>query len=146
MATTSKVWFIALHLALVVEVPARMLERNAELVATLERLHRLTGTTTETARTAVDEVLRGIEHSEDLSRMALLARSMTTGAAQDEGIDSVYWTAFWLCTKRLASRNDARSIQLLQIVSERAELGGGDLMVLRELMEDQSRRSRLPKE
>ena len=134
------------HLALVVEVSARMHERNAQLVATLERLHQLTGTATETAGSTVDVLLRGIEHSEDLSRMALLARSMTTGAAQDEAIDKVYWNAFWLCTKRLASRDDAQSIQLLRTISERAALGGGDLMVFRELMEDQSRRSRLPKE
>ena len=78
--------------------------KNAEILNTLQRLHRISKIPPDRThlRKAVSDALASISDSEDLARMALLARYMTTGRAEDERVDAVYWDAFWSCAERLS--------------------------------------------
>jgi hypothetical protein len=111
-----------------------LLSRNDVLVKRLQEIHTLTQqATTNVERDSIARVLRGISEPRDLERMALLALSMTTGLAEDERIDQVYWAAFWTCATRLASRSDPESVMALDLIAHRANFDAGDLLIMNDL-------------
>lgn len=124
------------------------IEENSTILATLQRLHAVSSpaASDEERRRAVDEALAKITESELLARTAVAARFMSSGRAEDESIDRVYWIAFWECVKRLAARTDDASVMQLERVAVDANLGGGELMLMNEARERQKRAIRERKE
>jgi hypothetical protein len=139
---------IILTLALTMTLPSQSaVEHNSTIIETLQKLHRVTSTsTTQNAQKDVELAIEGVRTPDDLRRIALLSLNMTTGLAEHERVDQVYWTAFWMAARKLASRDDADSMMQFDQLVERAQLGGGELMAMNELREKQKQRRMRTKE
>ena len=118
--------------------PNPTLVNNAKLIELLQSLHKLTPQTV-SDKQLHETIARLIKPlaTKDVGRLALLARNMTTGRAEDERIDLVYWSAFWVCARRVAERNDQESVWLLGHLAENGRLGGAEQMLMRTLIEQQ---------
>jgi hypothetical protein len=126
--------YAALIILVAITSQQRALEVSIALMETLKKLHTLTANAAPISeQKCVEDVLKHIQSPEDLRRIALLSRAMTTGLAEHERVDQVYWTAFWIAARRLADNSDADSIMQLDQLAEQARLGGGELLKMSEL-------------
>lgn len=129
--------------------PPDTTSENARLVQTLQRLHELSAARPpdgEALHRDVAAALAWIEDSRTLYRVAKLARAMQTGAAEDERIDHVYWVVFWQTTRRLSEHSDELSRWFLSDLARPTPLGGGEKLIIDELLEKQRKRAKLRKE
>ncbi len=134
--------FLTMVLALPAGKPAApnpTLVSNAKIIALLQSLHELTPQrmTDQQLQAHIRRMIEPLELG-DVGRFALLARAMSSGMAEDERIDLVYWSAFWVCAHRVAERNDEDSVWVLQYLNEHGRLGGAEKMLMRELIKRQS--------
>jgi hypothetical protein len=122
--------------------------RNSQILNVLRQLHELSESppTNSHLRLEVVKRLSSVSASEDLRRVALLARYMASGRAEDEKVDAIYWDAFWSCAEKLADRTDAESVLQLSMLAEESRLGGGDLVFMKKLLHDQEHSERMKKD
>lgn len=121
--------------------PIRM--RNAKLVALLQSVHELTPQklTDEQLYARIQKLIEPLS-IDDTARFAMLSYDMITGPAEAERVDSVYWHAFWAAARKVGARKDEWAVMLLDRIARRADLGGGELMMMNELQDAQRAKKR----
>lgn len=118
-----------------------VVQRNGTTIATLARLHAITEQRGQDADAATARAIDQLTEPEDIYRIALLARNMTTGLAEHEAVDSVYWLAYWKAARKLAVPDDNARWRLLQELAAKSDLDGGELRAMRELLQDPKHRT-----
>ena len=123
------------------DAPEAQVERNARVIAAVQGVHELSKSGVADHR-RIGELLKRVEEADELRRVALATFAMIDGRAEYERLDNVYWAAFWVAVRKLASGTGEESVTQLSIVAERTQLGGGELMTMNELRAAQEKRRR----
>lgn len=127
---------------------AEAIKSNEAVLVVIQKLHTITALTVERdeRNASITKAIEPIGTPSELRQIALVSLGMMSGLAEHESSDDVYWTAFWVAAKTLASNQDDESVRALELLADRAQLDGGELVAMRELLVEQRRRRTLTKE